>query len=142
MFFKSPRQADVSHSNALGLRNRLPGKGLTSIIALFLGLGTFGCAEFPNVSFDEEVLRVGNHVSFKDFSPDSQTILTLSEDSTAKLWDLEGNLLTTLQGVTSGEFSPDGQTILATSWGSTYLWDLEGNLLHTLLHLLHTRDYI
>ncbi|NEP36157.1 MAG: hypothetical protein F6K38_33525, partial [Moorea sp. SIO3B2] len=62
------------------------------------------------------------------FSPDGQTILTASRDKTAKLWDNDGNLITTLNqdscwhvhikdyhcGLTSAVFSPDGTKIITT----------------------------
>jgi WD40 repeat protein len=77
------------------------------------------------------------------FSPDGQTILTTSNDDTARLWDREGNDLAILQhegGVNSAVFSPDGQMILtAGSADSTArLWDLQGNLLSALRE--HLRD--
>lgn len=71
------------------------------------------------------------------FSPDGSKILTASNDKTAKLWDLQGNLLADLKGhtssVTSALFSPDGRKILTASWDDTAkLWDLQGNLLADL----------
>ena len=57
------------------------------------------------------------------FSPDGQTILTASEDQTARLWDASGVPLATLTGHTdwvySAVFSPDGQTILTASADQT-----------------------
>ncbi|OLT62667.1 MULTISPECIES: WD40 repeat domain-containing protein [Moorena] len=71
------------------------------------------------------------------FSPDGSRILTASEDTTARLWNLKGELITTLAGhsarVNSAVFSPDGNTIVTTSQDKTAkLWDKEGNLLNTL----------
>jgi WD40 repeat protein len=70
-------------------------------------------------------------------SPDGQTILTASGDSTAKLWSRDGTLLYTLEGhqdwVNSAVFSPDGQTILTASIdGTARLWSREGTLLTVL----------
>ncbi len=70
------------------------------------------------------------------FSPDGQTLATASRDNTARLWDLAGNLLATLNGhsdsLWSVTFSPDGQTLATGSRDSTArLWDLEGNPLVT-----------
>ncbi|NEO35988.1 MAG: TIR domain-containing protein [Moorea sp. SIOASIH] len=71
------------------------------------------------------------------FSPDGSIILTASEDTTARLWNLKGERITTLAGhsarVNSAVFSPDGNTIVTTSQDKTAkLWDKEGNLLNTL----------
>ena len=153
MFFNSTSQAGVSHSNAVRLINRLPGKSLTSIIALFFGLGTFGyahsqvhaapaspeLAEIQEIKKKEAIkkkeLGLGfdtvnllghqyeNDIYCAEFSPDGQRIVSVSWDDTAKLWDLNGNLLHTLQGhqegVLSAEFSPDGQMIITTSFDNT-----------------------
>ena len=35
-------------------------------------------------------------INSAEFSPEGQTVVTASKDKTAKLWDLEGNLLHTL----------------------------------------------
>ena len=64
------------------------------------------------------------------FSPDGKSILTGSDDTTAKLWDISGNLLRTFQGhqssVISVAFSPDGKSILTGSDDKTAkLWDIE-----------------
>jgi WD40 repeat protein len=67
------------------------------------------------------------------FSPDGNSFLTGSQDSTARLWNLEGNELRVFRhkdGVSSVAFSPDGKTILTGSLDKTArLWDLDGNLL-------------
>ncbi|MEG3919575.1 CHAT domain-containing protein [Microcoleus sp. T3_A4] len=68
------------------------------------------------------------------FSPDGSKILTASEDETARLWDLHGNLLTVFRGhdkeVRRAIFSPDGSKILTiTDYEAVRLWHLKGNLL-------------
>jgi WD40 repeat protein len=73
------------------------------------------------------------------FSPDGRRILTASDDGTAKMWDLEGNLLVDLKKHTgrvfTAVFSADGNRILTASWDKTAkLWDVEGNLLLDLEH--------
>lgn len=65
------------------------------------------------------------------FSPDGETVLTGSEDGTARLWDTEtGRTLAVLTGhskeITSARFSPDGKTILTGSHDKTArLWDAQ-----------------
>ncbi|NEO91603.1 MAG: TIR domain-containing protein [Moorea sp. SIO3G5] len=71
------------------------------------------------------------------FSPDGSRILTASKDKTAKLWNLKGELIKSLDEhsawVNSAVFSTDGNTIVTTSEDKTAkLWDKEGNLLKTL----------
>src|SRR5206468_3166433 len=64
------------------------------------------------------------------FSPDSTTVLTLSADKTARLWDARTGTprdppLTHPKDVVYGEFSRDGRLILtlAASDRNVYLWD-------------------
>ena len=65
------------------------------------------------------------------FAPDSATLLTGSDDRTARLWDLEtGAEIRRFEGhkrgVTSVAFAPDGATLLTASDDETArLWDLE-----------------
>ncbi len=63
------------------------------------------------------------------FSPDGQKIVSAGSDRTIKLWDRNGNPLTTLQGhtdsVNSVSFSPDGQTLASASVdNSIKLWHI------------------
>ena len=65
-------------------------------------------------------------------SPDGKSVLTGSQDSTASLWDLNGNLLQVFKGhqdiIFSVAFSHDGKNILTGSGDKTArLWDLAGN---------------
>ncbi|MEM6503351.1 MAG: hypothetical protein AAF685_16140, partial [Cyanobacteria bacterium P01_C01_bin.89] len=140
----------------LALRLRDPFEGLQQAMEVGLELKdlTLGLspadypAKSPMYALDQLVntpeFRTKNqlegHKSFvrsASFSPDGQTIVTASEDGTAKLWDREGNELQTLTGhkssVRSASFSPDGQTIVTASSDRTAkLWDRDGNELQTL----------
>ena len=71
------------------------------------------------------------------FSPKDKLIATAALDRTVKLWNLEGDLLQTLQefkkNAKSVKFSPNGQIIATIEWDNTIkLWNLEGDLLQTL----------
>jgi WD40 repeat protein len=88
---------------------------------------------YYDFNFYRIVSRHESNITCISFSPDGKSILTGSQDSTARLWDLQGNLLQLFKGhlgrITSVTFSPDGKTILTGSVDKTArLWDLKGNL--------------
>lgn len=72
------------------------------------------------------------------FSPSGRTILTVSSDNTARLWNKKGictAILTHQKEVTSGNFSPDGNTILTVSIeNGAKLWSNKGKYLTDLRH--------
>lgn len=77
--------------------------------------------------------RLEGHQGFvmqANFKPDGQTIATVSQDGTAKLWNREGKFLRNLTeqdvDVSSVRFSPDSQTIATPSVDHTVkLWSLK-----------------
>nr|MDZ8288938.1 WD40 repeat domain-containing protein [Nostoc sp. ChiSLP01] len=74
-----------------------------------------------------------NWINSVAFSPDGKLIVSASNDSTVRLWDMEGNPITQPwhgheKEVNSVAFSPDGKLIVSASNDSTVrLWDMEGN---------------
>ena len=66
------------------------------------------------------------------FDPDASLILTVSQDGTARLWDIQGNALTTFtdeaRSVLSACFNPDGSLVLTTHKdGTARLWSTTQN---------------
>ena len=64
------------------------------------------------------------------FSPDGKKVVTTSEDKTARIWNLNGDLLKELKGhndsVEYAAFSPDGKKVVTTSKDKTArIWNLE-----------------
>ncbi len=68
------------------------------------------------------------------FSPDGQFVLTGSNDHSARLWNLKGEIIRTFSGpegaIRSVAFAPDGKSIMTGSAGGiARIWDLDGNIL-------------
>ena len=70
------------------------------------------------------------------FSPDGRRLLTASHDGTARLWDVDGVLTTTLRHETPPRFavfSADGARVVTGSGFVGHVWDVaSGNLVATL----------
>ncbi len=66
------------------------------------------------------------------YSPDGRWVLTGSLDKLAKIWDLEGRVLRTLNAgtgaVTGVGFSPKGTYVYTQSKDSTVVWTLDGRV--------------
>jgi dipeptidyl aminopeptidase/acylaminoacyl peptidase len=70
------------------------------------------------------------------FSPDSQMLLTSSDDRTLKIWHTNGNLKAVLKGhshrIINVTFSPDSQRLASVSEDNTVkLWQVDGKLIQT-----------
>lgn len=70
-------------------------------------------------------------------SPDLQRFLSASQDFTAKLWDINGNLLKTFKAhqapVNTAIFSPDGNLIASAGAEQVLLWEPQtGNVLNKI----------
>src|SRR6476469_6801057 len=76
-------------------------------------------------------------LAFASFSPDSQTIVTATNDNYIKLWQPNGTLQATLIGHTAKIIraicSPSGQIIVSASNDKTLkIWQINGKLIHDL----------
>lgn len=71
------------------------------------------------------------------FNPDGEHIVIASNEGTAQIWNLKGELVKSLEGhegiVTNANYSPDGKYIITSSTDKTaIIWDLKGNQLASL----------
>jgi WD40 repeat protein len=76
-------------------------------------------------------------LAFASFSPDSQTIVTATDDNYIKLWQTNGTLQATLTGHTDkirrAIFNPSGEIIVSASDDQTVkIWQKNGKLIHDL----------
>src|SRR6476661_6275198 len=75
--------------------------------------------------------------AFASFSPDSQTIVTATDDNSIKVWQTNGTLQATLTGHTDkirmAIFNPSGEIIVSASDDRTVkIWQKNGKLIHDL----------
>jgi len=76
-------------------------------------------------------------LAFASFSPDSETIVTATDDNYIKLWQTNGTLQATLTGHTDkirrAIFNPSGEIIVSASDDQTVkIWQKNGKLIHDL----------
>ncbi|MEG4502450.1 AAA-like domain-containing protein [Microcoleus sp. F6_B4] len=79
-------------------------------------------------------------LAFASFSPDSQTIVTATDDNSIKLWQTKGNLQATLTGhaakIRKAIFNPSGQLIVSASDDQTLkVWQKNGQVIHDFKEL-------
>lgn len=76
-------------------------------------------------------------VVYAAFSPDGSSLVTASEDNTARLWRIDGSPIATLSGHTSGvlyaAFSSNGAILATASEDTTArVWTIDGRLVAIL----------
>jgi WD40 repeat protein len=135
-------------SQAARVRDLLPIQPLESVLLAIQSIG-LNQTELPEtilsrvknsllrgieVAREQNILRGHqDKVTSVAISPDSQMIVSGSQDGTVRLWDTQGNPIgQSLQGhqdaVTSVAISPDGQVIASGSQDRTVrLWDTQGH---------------
>jgi len=77
------------------------------------------------------------YINSASFSRNRRYVITASDDSTAKVWDLKGNEILSLQGhnkVIDATFSTDGEKIVTATIDNTLsIWSKEGKLLKVIV---------
>ena len=99
------------------------------ILTLLLALGWTAAALAQDLRLVPPIGHTAG-INSVELSPDGKTIVTASNDNTAKVWDVAtGKELIILEGhtdyVNSAQFSPDGKTIVTAAWDNTAkVWDV------------------
>lgn len=84
-----------------------------------------------DISNGQEIKRFTGHtkqINYAAFSPDGKTIISVAEDNTIKIWDIESDKEISSFTVNSGKVlsvSPDGKTIISGSDKTIIIWDIE-----------------
>lgn len=85
-----------------------------------------------------ELPAPSSYIYEAQLSPDGQFILTASADKMARIWNLEGQEVASLEHffpVKSAAFSPNGERILTRTKGNAAkVWDQQGNIITELGH--------
>ena len=100
-------------------------------VAIALEQAVYSFRERPRLQSQASTL------AFASFSPDSQTIVTATDDNYIKLWQTNGTLQATLIGHTDkirrAIFNPTGEIIVSASDDQTVkIWAKNGKLIHDL----------
>ena len=80
-------------------------------------------------------------VTWAEFAPDGQHLLTVSQDQTARVWTLSGRQVVALKHgapVRVAHFSRDGQTVVTTSLGTAKIWNTRNGMALASMH--HPRE--
>lgn len=92
----------------------------------------------PNGELQKEIATGQGRINSISFSPDGQQLLTAGTNSSAKLWDLDGKLISEVKipaggWVNSAQFHPKDQWIAtASDDGTLRLWQRDGKLFYEL----------
>ena len=118
-------RAELDQNQELALLLALTGQGLSNQPDTIARLYDALLTPYRRTLIGHEGL-----VRWADISPDGTRIVTASDDNSAKVWDLDGNELASLDWhddlVNTAVFSPDGtQIVTASNDGSAKLWDLQ-----------------
>lgn len=90
-------------------------------------------------ALDGQLLATFAHpasISSIQFSPDGQYLLTACDDKVARVWRMNGQLVSRQTGhpggLTQALFAPDGQEVLTSGGGWLRRWDLRSQRLHAI----------